>query len=325
MLRNRFLRFLLTIIFAAITFIVCMKIGSSSEALGGIAMVGMIVYALWIVHQLQWDLIGDGNGFLVFLQTIFKFIYFILGIAAVLIGVVMFFTTLNSEDGFASGVVLLGAISTFLVGVAFEDFEYNKKLEPFAPIICLVGSVVVGLLLNLLGEMKWIGGAVAIVVGVILFIVIAKKEGGGSGRRSSKSSYSSSSYTSTPARTADPSRPSESISKYLSQSMHRVGRGIEALYALTVLGHGVTLFPTIYSHTGSNHVEFVLDIRINGGSGITSQYDLEEVKDKRDEVIETIMDRLYDHAEREIEDLRDRYNDYTTRVSVNVKLGNVHT
>lgn len=123
----------------------------------------------------------------------------------------------------------------------------------------------------------------------------------------------------------DTSRPSESITKYLSQSMHKVGQGIEALYALTVLGHGVTLFPTVYSHTSGGNVEFVLDVRINGGSGITSEDDLNEDKDKRDQVIEKIMDRLYDHSEKEIESLREKYNDYSTEVDVNVKIGNIHT
>lgn len=107
--------------------------------------------------------------------------------------------------------------------------------------------------------------------------------------------------------------------------MHRVGQGIEALYALSVLGHGVTLFPTVYSHTGNGYVELVLDVRINGGSGITSEDDLNEVKDRRDQVIEKIMDRLYDHAEKEIESLREKYNDYDTNVDVNVKIGNIHT
>ncbi|MBQ4098576.1 MAG: hypothetical protein IJC87_00430 [Clostridia bacterium] len=329
MLKNKGLRFLLTIIIAVVAFIVCMAIGSSSEELGGIAMVGMVVYALWIIHQLQWDVMGGGNGFLVFLQNALKIVYFVLGIAAVLLGVIMFFTTLSSADGYSAGVVLLGAVSTFLVGIAFEDFGFNEKFEPFAPIICLVGSILIGLLFNLLGELKWIGGVVTIVVGVVLFIVIAKSEKKTSKSSSySKGSYSSSSYSYSNAnatKVTDSSRPSESINKHLSQAMHRVGQGVEALYALTVLGHGVTLFPTVYSHTGSGYVEFVLDVRINGGSGITSEDDLNEVKDKRDQVIEKIMDRLYDHAEKEIESLREKYNDYDTSVDVNVKIGNVHT
>ena len=63
----------------------------------------------------------------------------------------------------------------------------------------------------------------------------------------------------------------------------------------------------------------LLGVSINGGRGITSEDDLNEEKEKRDEVIERIMDRLYGYAEKQNKGLRERQNDYSIDVVVNVK------
>ena len=316
------------------------QIGEHSPLTSGHLSAPFFAFALCIVIQIIWDVLDIGILDNIVGRIIKRILFFI----ALGLGVIMALTFYSEsftspEIGdlgfFGKGLTLafvfvpsVTAVIYTLVIVKDED----KSIGPWIPLYTWGGSVILGLVLSLLysilpGFVSWF--PTIVLFGAIAFMVIYMikektfifADGGysyssGSGR--SSSSYSPSYYDDSDDTPSD--TRSTDLFGMLKGDFYHIASNHSTSHSL---GYGASVLFDISMNTYGNSVVFTVNGRLYNADSFSSQYEVDTATSNLQSATKTVMQRVYNDAERAIKAAQDKYTDYE-QYELTVEPGNIY-
>ena len=335
-----------------VTYLILKPIFISSQLSGtspiesSLLIAPFISFALCIAIQVVWDVLDIGLLDNIVGRIIKRIIYFAVLAIGFLVTIIQCPETFAMHDlyelGFiGKGLVLAFAFAPSAVAVIYTFVivkEEEKGVAPWLPLYAWGGSVVLGLVTSLcLGFSAGLAGWLPTlgILGAIAFMIIfmikertlvfsennsPSYSGYSSGGRSS--GYSPSYYnddddddddTPTDKRTSD-------LFDMLKGDFYKVASNHSTSHSI---GYGASVLFDIDMSTYGNSVVFTVNGRLYNADSFTSQYEVDKAQDNLQSAMKTVMQRVYNDAERAIRNAQEKYTDYE-HYELSVEPGNVY-